>query len=65
MAEIPRIHPSDARVKVQRGEALLVCAYEDPESFLNLRLEGAIPLHEFRALTPTLYKGQEIVFYCA
>ena len=65
MAEIPRIHPSEARLKVRRGEAILVCAYEDPESFLDFRLEGAIPIQEFRALTPTLYRGQEIVFYCA
>jgi rhodanese-related sulfurtransferase len=65
MADIPRIHPSDARIKAQRGEALLVCAYEDPESFLNFHLDGAIPLQEFRAMAPALDRGREIVFYCA
>lgn len=65
MADVPRIHPADARVKVQRGEALLVCAYEDPESFLGMRLEDAIPIQRFRALAPTLDREQEIVFYCA
>ena len=65
MPEIPRIHPSDARIKVQRGEALLVCGYEEPEKFRNLKLDGAIALQEFRALVPTLDKGKEIIFYCA
>ena len=65
MSEIPRIHSSDARVKVQRGEALLVCAYEDPDSFLKMRLEGAISIQAFRAMVPTIDKGREIIFYCA
>lgn len=65
MIDVPRIHPSDARIRVLRGEALLVCAYDDPESFLNLRLEGAISLQAFRALAPTLDRTREIVFYCS
>lgn len=64
MADVPRIHPSDARIKTQRGEALLVCAYEDPESFRNLRLEGAISLQALRSLAPSLDRDREIVFYC-
>ena len=65
MSEVQRIHPSDARVKVQRGEALLVCAYEDSESWLKMRLEDSIPLQEFRAMAPMLDRDREIVFYCS
>ncbi|HEY3488607.1 MAG TPA: hypothetical protein VGK27_00635 [Candidatus Deferrimicrobiaceae bacterium] len=65
MWEVPRIHPSDARIKAQRGEALLVCAYEDEDKYRSLRLDGAISLQEFRALVPTLDRRKEIVFYCA
>jgi rhodanese-related sulfurtransferase len=65
MSEVMRIHPSDARIKVQRGEALLVCAYEEPESWLKMRLEGSIPLRDFQALAPTLDRDREIVFYCS
>lgn len=65
MSDIARIHPSDARVKVQRGEALLVCAYDDPDHWKAMRLEGSIPLEAFRAMAPTLDRGREIVFYCS
>lgn len=65
MSDIPRIHPSDARLKVQRGEALLVCAYDDADHWLSMRLEGSIPLEEFRAMASTLDREREIVFYCA
>jgi hypothetical protein len=65
MWEVPRIHPSDARIRTQRGEALLVCAYEDEDKYRSLRLDGAISLQEFRAMVPTLDRRKEIVFYCA
>lgn len=65
MSDVARIHPSDARVKVQRGDALLVCAYDDPGRWQAMRLEGSIPLEEFKAMTPTLDREREIVFYCS
>ncbi len=50
--------------EVQAGQVLLVCAYEDPERFATMRLEGAISIQEFRARRPSLPKDQEIIFYC-
>lgn len=65
MTQVPRITAEEARARVQSGQALLVCGYEDPEKFAAMRLEGAISIHEFRAMRPTLAKDREIVFYCA
>jgi len=60
-----RISPEEARHRVSRGLALLVCAYEDEQKFRSVHLEGAISLTEFRERVPELAKEQEIVFYCA
>lgn len=65
MQAVERISPEDTRTKVENGQALLVCAYEDPEKFSTVRLEGAISMQEFRLLRTTMSKDQETVFYCA
>ena len=65
MSEIIRISPGAARSKVLKGEAILICAYEDPVAYSAMRLEGAISLGEFRERAPFLDKGREIIFYCA
>jgi hypothetical protein len=65
MVEVPRITPEEARAKVSSGQALLVCGYEEPEKFAAMHLEGAISIHEFRKMRPTLHKDREIIFYCA
>jgi rhodanese-related sulfurtransferase len=65
MEEVLRIPPEQARPKVMKGEALLVCAYEDPASFRSMRLEGAISAQEFRERMPSTGKEKEIIFYCA
>lgn len=65
MAAIPHISPSEARDKVEGGGALLVCAYEEPETFQSLQLEGAISLQEFRSHGTEMPWDQEIIFYCA
>ena len=65
MAEVARITPQEAHSRVSAGRALLVCAYEDPARFAELRLEGAISIQEFRARRPTLPRDQEIIFYCS
>ncbi len=65
MAEPERISAQEVRRKVQSGEALLVCAYDDEEKFRNLHLEGGISFQEFQSRLPSLSKDQEIVFYCA
>jgi hypothetical protein len=65
MAEVPRITAELARSKTLSRSAILVCAYEDPESYKSLNLEGSISLQRLRELLPTLDRGQEIVCYCA
>jgi len=65
MAEVARITPQEAHARVSAGQALLVCAYEDPARFAEIRLEGAISIQEFRARRATLPRDQEIIFYCS
>jgi len=65
MAMVARITPQEAHARVSAGQALLVCAYEDPARFAELRLEGAISIQEFRSRRATLPRDQEIIFYCA
>lgn len=65
MSEPIRISPGEARKKVISGQALLVCAYDDPEKFKKNHLEGALSFSELLAKLPALDKSQEIIFYCA
>jgi hypothetical protein len=65
MAEVARISAEDARRKVQSGQALLVCAYEDEAKCGSMRLEGAMTLAEFKREMASLPKDREIILYCA
>jgi hypothetical protein len=65
MAEPTRLGPETVRAKVEAGEAILVCAYEDDAMFRRAQLAGAIPLSELQSRLPALSRNQEIVFYCA
>ncbi len=65
MYEVVRVSPEEARPRVQRGEALLVCAYENPLTYQSMRLEGSISLQDFREMVPSLDRETEIIFYCA
>ena len=60
-----RISAEETRARVAGENALLVCSYESEEKFAKVRLEGAIPLSEFRARLASLAQDQEIIFYCA
>lgn len=64
MAEPVRVTPKEVHEKVKSGTALLVCAYEDDETFRQMKLQGGISLIEFKSRLPSLSKDQEIVFYC-
>lgn len=64
MAEVRRMKPQDVRRKVQAGEALFVCAYDNEEMCGRMRLEGAMTLGELNSRLPGLAREQEIVFYC-
>ena len=61
--EIERIRVEEARMKVLSGEALLVCAYEGPEKFRSVALEGAISLNSFREILQDLAMDKELIFY--
>jgi hypothetical protein len=61
---IERIAVEDARVRVQAGEAFLVCAYDDKRC-KGLMLEGALTRREFEQKMPMLPKDQEIILYCS
>jgi hypothetical protein len=65
MAEILRVSPGEVRPRVTAGKALLVCAYDDEDTFRSMRLEGAISLKDLESRIPSLPREQEIVFYCA
>lgn len=65
MADVERMGVQGARQRVQGGQALLVCAYDDDAKCRSMRLEGAITMSELRETLPSLPKGQEIVLYCA
>jgi len=65
MTDVPRISVEKAWEKIESGQALLVCAYEDPEKCALMRLNGAVNMNEFRLLRTSLPKDHEIIFYCA
>lgn len=62
---VERIEPREARQKVQKGEALLICAYDDREKFEKMHLEGAISLEAFRSRLQEIPPERELIFYCA
>jgi hypothetical protein len=63
MVNVERIGVEEARRKVQAGQALLVCAYDDEEKCSKVNLEGAISLRTLEARRPS--QQQELIFYCA
>jgi hypothetical protein len=60
-----RIAVMEAREKVTKGQAILVCAYDSDEKFNKIRLQGAIPLSTFKEKLKSIGKEQMIIFYCA
>jgi rhodanese-related sulfurtransferase len=46
-------------------DALLVCAYDDPNKFTDNHLAGALSLDEFEARVGSLPRETEVIFYCA
>ena len=60
-----RIAVMEARERVMKGQAILVCAYDSDEKFNKMRLQGAIPLTTFMDKLKSVEKEQMIIFYCA
>ncbi len=52
--EVQRVNPQEIRTKVQAGDILLVCAYDDNEKFNAMHLKGAITLKHFKEILPRL-----------
>jgi hypothetical protein len=64
MSEPRRVTPEEIYPRVQSGEALLVCAYDDEAKFRRFQLPGAISLAELKSRLPALRPDRQIVFYC-
>ena len=64
-ADVERVSPEEARRRVQSGQALLVCGYEDEEKCNRMKLEGAIALRQLREMLPSIPRDRELIFYCA
>lgn len=64
MPEAERISVATARRRVESGDALLVCAYEDEKKCEKLALEGSITLNDLES-RQVVDRDREIIFYCA
>ncbi len=65
MTDVPRIDVREAKGKVEAGQALLVCAYDNNDKFARNHLDGAISFAELLKKSESLPMDQEIIFYCA
>ena len=65
MADARRTSPEEAHRKVESGEALLVCAYDDEAKCRQLRIDHAIDLAELQRKLNDIPANKEIIFYCA
>lgn len=63
MSDIERVSPERVREKVQSGNALLICAYDDDGKYGKMRLQGSIALREFKSGISEIPKDREIIFY--
>ena len=59
------IDPTQAREKVQAGEATLVCAYEEVEKCGKVLLDGSITMRQLKASLKERSKDEELILYCA
>lgn len=64
MADVSRLSAEQVRNGVVAGTTVLVCAYENYEKFEKYKLEGAIPLSDFKANLSSYPRDTQIVFYC-
>lgn len=62
---VKKIEVTQARHDVEVSDALLVCAYDNPEKFEKYHLAGAISLDDLQSREGSLSKQRELIFYCA
>ncbi len=65
MGQAQRIDARQTHEKVESGQALLVCAYDDEQKCRDMHLEGAIHLNELEDRLAEIPKEKELIFYCA
>lgn len=65
MATPTRIDPQAVTEHKQRGDTLLVCAYDSEEKFEQNHLDDAISLDTLKETLDDIEKDRELVFYCA
>ena len=58
-----RVSVETARTRVARGEALLVCAYEDEAKCRKYALPGSIPYATLEQRLDDLDEEQEMILY--
>ena len=63
-AGIERIPPTAAKAKLDAGEALMVCSYNDARC-RDMLIQGALLKSELEERLASLDKDREIIFYCA
>jgi hypothetical protein len=59
-----RISAADARQRVEAGQAVLVCAYDDDNKCRDAGVTGSITHKQFLAELPRVPKTREIIFFC-
>lgn len=64
MAQVARVTAEEARRAMDRGDAVLVNAYDDEAKWRNTRVEGAMSLMAFEQADPPPTERQ-VLFYCA
>ena len=62
---VTRISAPEARQRVEAGQALLVCGYDDEQKCRGTGVTGSITHKEFQKRLPDLPKEHEIIFFCA
>jgi hypothetical protein len=67
MDDVRRVTPEEAHQRVESGQALLVCAYEDEARCRQLHIGDALTMEELRRLLERDQKARdrELIFYCA
>jgi len=63
MTRTKRIDAAEAHRRVERGDALLVCAYDDEEKCDRVAIGPSISYGEFLRRRPQLDESQEVIFY--
>lgn len=63
MSAPKRVSAKEVHGKLQSGQALLVCAYENDVKFRQAALDGAVSFSEFERRKTSLPRDLEVVFY--